>query len=140
MMIFKKLLTNKKLHLSIAETLLQYLEFSLEIDPLSSEEYFFLLTQLLTQEEDGSASGEPQPIKLSLENALAHGPPKIVVETVEKKKKEPPVKQLEITEDTKRHFTQVFSKIDGELVKLFQLEQGKKALGQDGFMPQLSAG
>ena len=47
--IFKKLLSNKQLHLPITETLLKYLEFSLEIDPLSSEEYFYLLTQLLTQ-------------------------------------------------------------------------------------------
>ena len=34
----------------------------------------------------------------------------------------------------------MFDRIDGELVKLFALEQEKKALGLDGFMPQLSAG
>lgn len=30
---------------------------------------------------------------------------------------------------------QVFDRIDGELVKLSALEQEKKALGQEGFMP-----
>ena len=41
----------------------------------------------------------------------------------------------EVSEDSKRHFRQVFDRIDGELIKLFRLEQEKKALGLDGFMP-----
>ena len=35
----------------------------------------------------------------------------------------------ELSEDTKRHFRMVFDRIDGELVKLFALEQEKKVLG-----------
>jgi len=56
---------------------------------------------------------------------------------VERKKKGA---AMEASEDTKRHFKHVFDRIDGELVKLFALELEKKAVGHDGFMPQLSAG
>ena len=38
------ILLGKKMHLKITEVLLDYLDFSLKIDPLSSEEYFTLLT------------------------------------------------------------------------------------------------
>ena len=55
-------------------------------------------------------------------------------------KAQAPAVVKEVSEDSKRHFRQVFDRIDGELVKLFTLEQEKKALGLDGFMPQLSAG
>ena len=57
-----------------------------------------------------------------------------------KAKTQAPAVIKEVSEDSKRHFRQVFDRIDGEVVKLFTLEQEKKALGLDGFMPQLSAG
>ena len=111
-MIFKKLLSDKKLHLPITETLLKHLEFSLENDPLSSEEYFNLLTQLLTQsnlEEVPSLSLEdrPDPRKIAKDAGLILDVSRTVVE-IDQKSKNPPqtaTKTLEITEDTKRHFS-----------------------------------
>ena len=114
------------MHLRITEILLDYLDFSLKIDPLSSEEYFTLLTQLLTNKDTVEDPGNYPPGLLA---------PSIMKSTKSKEKEQEPV-----SEDTKKHFRAVFSKIDGELVKLFELEKAKKNLGQDGFMPQLSAG
>ena len=48
--------------------------------------------------------------------------------------------KLVVTADTERQFSQLFSKLDYELVKLIALEQEKASLGNDGFMPLLSAG
>lgn len=49
MAILKRLLEEKELRPKITQLLLESLDESLEIAPLSSEEYFNLLTSLLTQ-------------------------------------------------------------------------------------------
>lgn len=104
------------MHLVVAEMLLDYLDFSLKIDPLSSEEYFTLLTQLLTQSSSLTEDLNQFPGGLLVDNI-----------TIPSNKKE--TKTEPISEETKRHFTQVFSKIDGELVKLFEIEKAKRTLG-----------
>ena len=48
--------------------------------------------------------------------------------------------KLVLTCNTEKWFSQLFSKLDNELLKLFALEQEKVSLGNDGFMPLLSAG
>lgn len=100
------------------------------------------MSNLLTH-QDSNKSDEP-PKELRLGGALPglKEPGNISIaklggdpEKVTKKSKAANQPPREVTEETKRHFRQVFDRIDGELVKLFELEQEKKKLGQDGFMP-----
>ena len=50
MAIFRRLLNKNQLRPKITEMLLEYLDASLENSPLASEEYFNLLTLLLTDD------------------------------------------------------------------------------------------
>ena len=159
MAIFRRCLSESQLRPKITEMLLEYLDASLENSPLASEEYFNLLTLLLTDDtslqpkEAVAAGGPPKELQLGKVGQLfanlggardapfaAPHPKSDAKEKQADAKKKQQARPAEITEDTKRYFRKVFDRIDGELVKLFALEQEKKALGLDGFMPQLSAG
>ena len=64
MAIFRRLLSESQLRPKITEMLLEYLDASLENSPLASEEYFNLLTLLLTddtslQQKEAVAPGGP---------------------------------------------------------------------------------
>ena len=138
MAIFKRLLSSERTEMKqrISELLLEYLDSSLENSPLASEEYFNLLTQLLTGDDSPQKSQDAVPKELKLVNPLQAFPGKKMPKeqpSQEAAGKAAPVKA--VSEDSRRHFRQVFDRIDGELVKLFRLEQEKKALGLDGFMP-----
>ena len=126
MAILKRLLEEKELRPRITQLLLESLDESLEIAPLSSEEYFNLLTSLLTQ-PDQQASEQDPPKELRLAT-LAGGPP-IGLGEEKKAPRKASAPPPEVSEETKGHFMQVFDRIDGELVKLSALEQEKKALG-----------
>ena len=142
MTIFKRILIEKQLRPTITAMLLQYLDASLDNSPLASEEYFNLLTLLLT-ETNSQVSTEEAPKELKLGNSnvffntLAAEQKR---DEVPRKRKQSSILVNEVSESTKGYFRKVLGKIDGELVKLFTLEQEKRALGQDGFMPHLSAG
>ena len=142
MTIFKRILIEKQLRPTISAMLLQYLDASLDNSPLASEEYFNLLTLLLT-ETNSQVSTEEAPKELRLGNSnvffntLAAEQKR---DEVPRKRKQSSILVNEVSESTKGYFRKVLGKIDGELVKLFTLEQEKRALGQDGFMPHLSAG
>ena len=142
MTIFKRILIEKQLRPTITAMLLQYLDASLDNSPLASEEYFNLLTLLLT-ETNSQVSTEEAPKELRLGNSnvffntLAAEQKR---DEVPRKRKQSSILVNEVSESTKGYFRKVLGKIDGELVKLFTLEQEKRALGQDGFMPHLSAG
>ena len=142
MTIFKRILIEKQLRPTITAMLLQYLDASLDNSPLASEEYFNLLTLLLT-ETNSQVSTEEAPKELKLGNSnvffntLAAEQKR---DEVPRKRKQSSILVNEVSESTKGYFRKVLGKIDGELAKLFTLEQEKRALGQDGFMPHLSAG
>ena len=118
------------------------MDASLDNSPLASEEYFNLLTLLLT-ETNSQVSTEEAPKELKLGNSnvffntLAAEQKR---DEVPRKRKQSSILVNEVSESTKGYFRKVLGKIDGELAKLFTLEQEKRALGQDGFMPHLSAG
>lgn len=78
-----------------------------------------MLSNLLTQ-QDKPDDEVPKELRLGgpTSNPFTKQPPE-VVEKAKKKSAQPPA---EVSEDTKRHFRQVFDRIDGELVKLFELE------------------
>ena len=90
-------------------------------------EYHFLLSKLLTNQD---LHGK------RFDQALSSS----AIAPTEQSSTKRAARPLSITDKTKGHFEKIFSKIDGELVKLFNLEKEKTELGADGYMPQLSAG